>query len=353
MSQQSALELAVGPLLVLICVACILFGVFSTQIFYYANNYEKDGPKLKMFVFCIWLLETLHTAFCIHVIYNYFVIHYGDPIHGINVIVWSAPVTVLLELMIVTMTEGFYIRRIWHLCGKKLYIVALPALLLVLRAAFSLLTFAFLYKYTAWAEYREHNLAQASLKAGFALGLVADFTITAMLIWYLRSRRTKFVQTNMKLQKLMYYTINTGALTLIVSAAIIGTISIENSLMFGGLVEVVSKLYANSMLAMLNARKYIHQVGESDMSEFNNAIELSGAARTDNHIKIVTETQVARDQHFVSVYKDSGAGSPLTDVEYHAHYLQESRGLEHSHDSFNGFIPFETAKVRTDALTEV
>ncbi|KAI0088633.1 hypothetical protein BDY19DRAFT_994011 [Irpex rosettiformis] len=330
MSPQSALELAVGPLLVLICVACILFGVFSAQVFFYWSTYDKDGPKLKAFVCFIWILEALHTAFCIHVMYFYFVTHFGDPVHGVNTIVWSCGITVILEVVIVSLTEGFYVRRIWHLAGKKSWVVAGPTLLLIVRAFFSLYTVSFLYKYETWANYREHQTAQSFLWTAFSLGLVADFSITSLLIGLLRKKRTKFAATNMKVAKLMHYTINTGALTLIVSAAVIGTIGVKNSLLFGGMIEVVSKLYANSMLAMLNARKHITLLGEGDMSEFVMSTRGSSNRHTTG-IKIVTETSIARDM-------DEQLSNPTN-----------------AKDSFQDYNVYDgsTQKVQSDALTRV
>ncbi len=38
------------------------------------------------------LLETLHSALCIHVLYDYFVTHYGNPAEGISKIVWYVAV---------------------------------------------------------------------------------------------------------------------------------------------------------------------------------------------------------------------------------------------------------------------
>lgn len=34
------------------------------------------------------LLETVHSALCIHVLYDYFITHFGNPAEGINKIVW-------------------------------------------------------------------------------------------------------------------------------------------------------------------------------------------------------------------------------------------------------------------------
>ncbi|KAI0341722.1 hypothetical protein BDW22DRAFT_1358565 [Trametopsis cervina] len=311
MSQHA--EVKLGPLLVLICVACFLFGILTAQIFYYWNNYQKDGLKLKAFILFVWLLETLHTAFCIYVIYFWFVAQYPN-IRDLETIGWSAVITVLLELIIVTLTEGHYIYRIWHLCHRKLYVVALPALLLALRFAFGLLTVTLLYKYNRWSIYFENSVAPAVLITEFSLGLASDFTITAFLIWYLRMQRTGFPNTNMRIQKLMHYTLNTGAITIIISAAIVGTINLPNSLFFFGLVEVVSKLYSNSMLAMLNARKHLQEAVYQESTGIN----------------IVTEVQTFRDPD-----------------------IFDTKGSGRIHDRFKGPSRCDVNKARVDALANV
>ncbi|KAI0750543.1 hypothetical protein BC629DRAFT_1444806, partial [Irpex lacteus] len=85
--------------------------------------------------------------------------------------------------------------------------------------------------------------------------------------------------TNKKLQTLVHYTASTGALTVIISAVIVGSVKIENSLLFGGLIEFISKLYANSMLAMLNARNKIRSTSGPERSSA--AYEFSTSIRTE------------------------------------------------------------------------
>lgn len=70
-SPQAALELAVGPLFLFICIAfmrvpdCLLrhakltfihslFGVFTSQVYYYFFSYDKDSIHLKSFVASMW-----------------------------------------------------------------------------------------------------------------------------------------------------------------------------------------------------------------------------------------------------------------------------------------------------------
>ncbi|KAI0777103.1 hypothetical protein BC629DRAFT_1525328 [Irpex lacteus] len=234
---QAALEIAVGPLLVTLCLAFVLFGVFLAQFYYYFTHYENDGVQLRSFVGVIGLLETLHSALCIHVLYDYFVTHYGNPAEGISKIVWY--VAVITAIGCGRPLTDFYIRRIWYLSEKNIFAVIAPTLLLCARDG-ELVCWVLRYKYKLWAVFRGHADANRIVEATFSLGLVADVTITGTLIYYLGFNRSGFAFTNKKLQTLVHYTASTGALT----------VKIENSLLFGGLIEFISKLYANSMLAM-------------------------------------------------------------------------------------------------------
>ncbi|KAI0341723.1 hypothetical protein BDW22DRAFT_1429836 [Trametopsis cervina] len=291
-----SIKASLGPFLVLVCGACILFGVFVTQTFYYWITYPNDGRKLRIFIFALWLLEAVHTGFCIHIIYYYFVSHFTDS-SAVNNIVWSVGAAFVCEVIIVTCSEGFYIR----LSEKKIYVVALPGLLLLSRAGLGLFTVVMFYKTRFWDVYEGRRIVTVSLNAEYSLGLLADCSITGLLIWYLCRKRTAYAQTNMKIQKLMYYTLNTGGVTLITSALIIAACNkqwqVGNQTSYG-LLKIASKLYSNSMLAMLNARKYVSEVGgKNDMAEFGNIMELPriGAHASDNRIKIITETVVTTD----------------------------------------------------------
>ncbi|KAK7693078.1 hypothetical protein QCA50_002643 [Cerrena zonata] len=75
------------------------------------------------------------------------------------------------------------------------------------------------------------------------------------------------------------YTVNTGAISMIVSVTIAITHSIlKHNLIFAGLVILTAKLYANALLGMLNAR---HRMRQKIMESIDpNAIDISGLDRT-------------------------------------------------------------------------
>ena len=60
----------------------------------------------------------------------------------------------------------------------------------------------------------ELTARQTTLNAGLALGALIDLMCTSLLTYYLRSHKTTFGRTQRMVQTLMWYTINTGALTM-------------------------------------------------------------------------------------------------------------------------------------------
>lgn len=57
---------------------------------------------------------------------------------------------------------------------------------------------------------------QFTLNCGLALAAFVDLITTATLTYYLRKNKSNFKRTRHLIQKLIFYTINTGALTMCV-----------------------------------------------------------------------------------------------------------------------------------------
>ncbi|KAI0087795.1 hypothetical protein BDY19DRAFT_994685 [Irpex rosettiformis] len=282
---QAAFELLAGPLLVLIGFALMLFGVFSTQCYVYWFTYEKDSRMLRTAVLLLWAFEACHTAFCMHIAYTYLIIYFGDPVHGVEHIVWSVGITVMCEMIIVIIVESFYLHRIYRLSESAL-ITALPAFFLVPRVVLGFAVSAYLFVFDTWEAFTGHPASENILNTSLSLGVVTDLIITILLIYYLRRRQSRVSRTKHIIQRLQRNTVNNGALSVILSVVIIITLhAIPNSLLFAGLVEIISKVYANSMIATLNARQSISKLGNTSKDGFN-SIQLSVRENTNGSTRV-------------------------------------------------------------------
>ncbi|KAI0343180.1 hypothetical protein BDW22DRAFT_1246560 [Trametopsis cervina] len=254
----------IGPLLVEICFALILYGVFCTQVYYYFSTYN-DQAFVKAIIWALLVLETVHVGFCIHVLYWYFILNFNR-IEGLESIVWSFGVTVYLEVFISGTVQSFYMYRIWRL-RRQGFVVAGMVVFLLARVGLALRTTSYAYEFSTWASLLGAPYTHAPINAGWGLNVAVDFLITSVLATYLYQDRSGALKNNTRtmVSKLFHYAISTGALTLMASTAIFITFNARShSLVFGGLLEVLTKLYANSMLAMLNARNSIKEKAASD-----------------------------------------------------------------------------------------
>ncbi|EPQ57835.1 hypothetical protein GLOTRDRAFT_136687 [Gloeophyllum trabeum ATCC 11539] len=283
-----------GTMLVSIFMAAILYGVTTTQTFLYYQNYPKDRPALKAVVAIVWLFETLHTAFCIDFIYNYVITNFGNT-EALNDIYWSGGITVVLGVLVAGVVHAYYIRRVWILSNHNIPLTLFLALVALLRFSFGLTTTSLCYSIGQWTTFRERRLPLITLAGGLSSAAAVDLIVAFSLIWFLEHSRTGFDRSDSRINLLMIYTINTGLITSIVSVVIVVTYaSLPSTLIFLGLVEIQSKLYANSFLASLNARTHILNRGNRSHSEYSSG--RSHSARV-HHAQVPAQISILQETH--------------------------------------------------------
>lgn len=145
-----------GGLLVEIFVACMLYGITTLQTFLYYQKYRNDTAFLKLFVAAVWVLETIHTVFCVQVVYAYTVQQFGE-FGYFKTINWGVGVTVLTEVVLSTLVQAFYVRRVWIMSDKSKILTAAIAFFTVCRAGFGIASTILSYRYPNWLEFRAHN----------------------------------------------------------------------------------------------------------------------------------------------------------------------------------------------------
>jgi len=98
------------------------------------------------------------------------------------------------------------------------------------------------------------------LYTGFALALTGDAYVAISLCILLHRSKTGVGNTNSMINILLAYTINTGLLTMVVSAIEVFTyVGMPNNFIFLAAYFPLSKCYVNAMLATLNAREVLRK----------------------------------------------------------------------------------------------
>ncbi|KAL1938060.1 hypothetical protein VTO73DRAFT_12071 [Trametes versicolor] len=297
----------------------VLYGVTIHQAYRYIRLYHNDGILVKVFVVCIFVVETLQISTCMHTCYFYLVTNYFDP-QALARGVWSIQVNIPFSLLVnhfstvsspwegpichlrtrgiplakvctlyafsncsSTTRASFFARRVYlgrsikwssrlrlvshsdefitHinvdtiqgllLCGsarhERLFRLSLISLRIPSPATtvqgIKIHTFQRFQHYT-WMD-----------SVAFAAAVASDALTTGVLIYVLKASRTGFKKTDHIIDRLMLYAVNTGFLTGVFDLlALIFAVVYPDNLVYFAFSIVATKVYANSLLAVLNTR---------------------------------------------------------------------------------------------------
>ncbi|KIK55627.1 hypothetical protein GYMLUDRAFT_833171 [Collybiopsis luxurians FD-317 M1] len=312
--EHEPLDNTMGAMLLGILVSAILYGISLVQAYYYFNRYRQDKWYMKSLVGATILLDTVHLSFIIHTIYHYLITQYYDN-EQLNIMIWS----VLAEAIPTGVTGGlvqtFYTLRVWRL-SKRNYILAVFIMIIVLaQTACGTAWVIISLQLSTFQELLGITGLTISINA---LSTTADVTIACSLCYLLLKSKTGFKHSDTMINKLIIFVVNTGLATSVCAvASLICLIASPRSLLYAPFYFCIGRLYTNSLLATLNARKGIRNGSEestdhmmvslSQVSRDQTAITSSKVSRTPN-IAIRIDTA----QEYVSDHKTDGSGSANT-----------------------------------------
>ncbi|OAX34046.1 hypothetical protein K503DRAFT_474472 [Rhizopogon vinicolor AM-OR11-026] len=258
-----------GALFIGAAFAAILFGVSNVQAFIYFQTHKDTGMTFfKLVVIGLWILDALHLAFVIHCIYYYLVTNYAN-FGALTEIVWSGKLQIALNMFTVWIVHFMYAYRIWIVSTGRSRVLPMTVGIIVILT----LGVAITVTYEVYKSHLFSDLARIEWSTLMYLSTVTfvDFVIASSLCYLLATSRTGFSSTDTFLTKLMVYTINTGCLTSICSMVALTTCAVmPNNLIYVALEFLVTKLYVNSFLALMNARYYLrpNDTEHVNISEF-------------------------------------------------------------------------------------
>ncbi|KAI0643624.1 hypothetical protein C8Q79DRAFT_144905 [Trametes meyenii] len=289
-----------GGMLIEIMIACVLYGITTLQSFIYFQKYHNDAPSLKFMVAAIWILETVHTAFCMQVVYSYLINNFGEFEYFLQVN-WGVGVTVITEVVISTLVQAFYVKRVWIMSNKATLLTAFIAFVTLCRIGFGIGSTILSYHFPQWLSFRAHESSLVTVSGGLGAAALVDVLVALTLSYYLTRARNNWQRgSNSRINLIMLYAVNSGAIT--ASASVLSVIlyaSQTHSLVFLGLVEIQGKLYANSFLGSLNARSHIRSKAANPAQypsfEFSSNGGFRGAAPQVPKVEVFQQTIVTND----------------------------------------------------------
>ncbi|OSX66861.1 hypothetical protein POSPLADRAFT_1051029 [Postia placenta MAD-698-R-SB12] len=278
-----------GAVLVGSLVSIFLSGTVSMQTVLYTSVYQKDPLRLKIMVYCTWMLDFLHTVFICVADWSYLIAHWDDP-NVVDWIPWAVAVTVALTAIMTFVVQCFFAYRVYTVSRHKWHIALPLAIIALARLVAALVSTAMMIRLKSYTAFRHHVGWVFTL--GLSLSAALDVLVAASLCYYLRKNRSGFTSMDALINALTFYTVQNGSLTFIATViALACWVSLRN-LVFLALHFIITKLYANALLSTLNARRGLRLQHTSSDFEPSLPVVFTNVEHNGN-----SETAAVRNRH--------------------------------------------------------
>ncbi|TBU23557.1 hypothetical protein BD311DRAFT_868694 [Dichomitus squalens] len=217
-------------------------------------------------------LDTLHLLLISHTIYVYAVSGFGNLQALLNP-TWSILAHIIVTGISDGIVRGIFCHRIWILSNRNRWLCATIALSSGVAFGGSLA-----YPIKGFQLQTYSKLEDVSWLLYFSLStiLVTDCIIAATLCILLAARRTVFTRVDLTVRTLILYTVNTGALTTLCALVdLIAYAATPHSFVYITFYFLLPKLFLNSLLATLNARKSLREQMRADAVALSLELEFS------------------------------------------------------------------------------
>ncbi|KAM5544726.1 hypothetical protein V8D89_001624 [Ganoderma adspersum] len=256
-----------GALLIGTFFALMLYGLVLHQAYGYFRTYGADALWLKILVITALVLETVVSVFNMDACYDYLVTNFSNTNlerpapysmkehDGLFQLLALFPASVALTVQI------FFARRVWTIGRKFRIVVFISVLFMVAELALPLAAVILAFEAKTLADALRFSYL---VSARNAAATVTDVLLTSILVYSLHKSRTGIKRTDSMINVLIMYAVNTGLLTSIfnILCLVFGFV-FPQSFTYAAVDLVSSRLYASSLLAALNSRKIISDIGSS------------------------------------------------------------------------------------------
>ncbi|KAK0457334.1 uncharacterized protein EV420DRAFT_521120 [Desarmillaria tabescens] len=236
-------------------IAAVFYGITILQTVVYYKQNPNDPWLFRCAVALLWIFDTLHVALSTHALYFYLVQSFGNYL-TLFTIVWSFPLQLLFNMLIVTGVQALYAVRILKF-GRHFHVVMPWFIFLAVAATFGTGLYVIYDTYTL-KSFMDVSTIRASIYTEFSAIAAADFVIAGAMCFYLHKSRsaTNFTSTTKIIIRLMRLILVSGLVTSACSLlTLVSYIAWPDTLIFIAIDFILPKLYINSLLVMLNSRQ--------------------------------------------------------------------------------------------------
>jgi len=179
--------------------------------------------------------------------------------------------TLIIEIvfsnLIAIFVQMFYVIKIYRLSDRKWYQLPLTALVAALAWASFIALNVYIGKSWYWNKFADlAQIKDLSITCN-ALAAVADFSISVVLVFLLRSSKSDMKRTNDMISRLILFTFNTGIPTSICALMSLICINVlPNTFFYIFFFLILGRFYTNSLMALLNSRDYVRNGAQGQES---------------------------------------------------------------------------------------
>jgi len=253
-----------------------LFGIGLAQVFTYCQNSKKDRLWVKLFVGILVTLDALSSVFMAAWMYQLFIDSRGN-IAIFQTAGWLAASSDIMAALIQSIVQLFFAWRL-HIIGSTLY----PTLTQSPQSVYGwrdfivekqhwLTGFICICSFATLCGGVGTGIASLLVKEyshfsptvgpiGFIWGsssIAADLIITVAMTYHLHRAKGTFESTDRLLDRIILLTVQNGSLTTLIALIDVCLyVAAKNPYWISGTL-LIPKLYSNSALSSLNARRYM------------------------------------------------------------------------------------------------
>ncbi|KAK0468796.1 hypothetical protein IW261DRAFT_1372813, partial [Armillaria novae-zelandiae] len=249
-----------GPVIVGYLLHWGLFGTLSVQLYLYYLAFPNDKQFTKYLVYGIYIVEFVQTILFTYDAFAMFGYGFGD-IEALTAMDFNWLTVPIMNAIVAFVGQVFYTYRIFIL--SKSPIVPLFIICVSLTSSVAgIITGAYCF--------REENVTEINnWKMTIAVGIwcgafaLCDIIIAICMTYYLMRSNTSFRRTQILVSNLIRLIIETGTMTAVfVLLGLILFLAFPDQDFYATVAGIQPKLYANTILMMLNSR--IRIVGGRD-----------------------------------------------------------------------------------------
>lgn len=226
----------------------LLLGMIFVQYYMYFVKYQRrDKLWIRIFVYLLLLVNMGGTILYMVDMYMALILNFGIAAHS----TWLGAANSALTAIMAGAVQLFFAWRVKVLTSS--WISALSVCFTALFAvAGGIATAAEANAQRAVTDFQTFKM---TVIIWLVSSCVCDFLITAALVWYLRSHKTGFEQSDELMDRIIRLTVQTGLITSICAMLDLVTfLAIASPNVHITFTGMLGKLYTNALMSSLNAR---------------------------------------------------------------------------------------------------